>query len=166
MMSMINTYLDVEDTMQEIQVGNVFIQALEEWEGRPLKIAIGKDDQDGARFGGQTEDRVLVLSQEELDKLVAAANGLKRMLERDRANNDPDRVETLTKEDIVKTAKNFRWTRAMPKWTVIVNGVELPARPLVLETAGVPPNDRTNSHRAIAILKALGFDTRYEGRSV
>jgi hypothetical protein len=51
----------------------------------------------------------------------------------------------------------------MPKWTVIVGGRELPARPLVLEAAGVPPNDPTNSHQAIAILEGLGFETRYAG---
>lgn len=49
----------------------------------------------------------------------------------------------------------------MPKWTVIVEDRELPARPLVLEAAGVPPNDPTNSHQAIAILENLGFETRY-----
>jgi len=54
----------------------------------------------------------------------------------------------------------------MPKWTTIVDGTELPARPLVLEAAGVPPNDPTNSHQAVAILKNRGFDVRYEGKSV
>jgi hypothetical protein len=54
----------------------------------------------------------------------------------------------------------------MPKWTVIVGGRELPARPLVLEAAGVPPNDPTNSHQAIAILESLGFETRYAGEAV
>jgi hypothetical protein len=47
------------------------------------------------------------------------------------------------------------------KWTVIVNDKELPARPLVLEAAGVPPNDPTNSHQAVEILRRLGFETRY-----
>ena len=51
----------------------------------------------------------------------------------------------------------------MPKWTVVVENRELPARPLVLQAAGVRPNDTTNSHQAIAILESLGFDTRYEG---
>lgn len=54
----------------------------------------------------------------------------------------------------------------MPKWTVIVEDREFAARPLVLDAAGVPPNDPTNSHQAIAILKALGFETRYEGKAV
>jgi hypothetical protein len=67
----------------------------------------------------------------------------------------------LTKADILATARRFRWFRKMPKWTVIIGNRELPARPLVLEAAGVPPNDPTNSHQAIAILENLGFETRY-----
>jgi hypothetical protein len=76
------------------------------------------------------------------------------------------KVSVLTKQAIVSTAKNFRWNRQLPKWTVIVDGRELPARPLVLEAAGVPPNDPTNSHQAVAILKDKGFDVRYEGRVI
>ncbi len=76
------------------------------------------------------------------------------------------RVSSLTKENITVTAKNFRWNRQMPKWSVIVDGRELPARPLVLEAAGVPPNDPTNSHQAVAILKERGFDVRYQGRTI
>jgi hypothetical protein len=49
------------------------------------------------------------------------------------------------------------------KWTVIIGDRELPARPLVLEAAGVPPNDPTNSHQAVEILRRLGFETRYAG---
>lgn len=67
----------------------------------------------------------------------------------------------LTRGEILATANRFRWFRKMPKWTVIVEDRELPARPLVLEAAGVPPNDPTNSHQAIAILENLGFETRY-----
>jgi hypothetical protein len=67
----------------------------------------------------------------------------------------------LTRAEILATANRFRWLRKMPKWTVIVDDRELPARPLVLEAAGVPPNDPTNSHQAIAILENLGFETRY-----
>ena len=67
----------------------------------------------------------------------------------------------LTRAQILSTAARFRWFRKLPKWTVIVNNRELPARPLVLEAAGVPPNDPTNSHQAIAILENLGFETRY-----
>jgi len=76
------------------------------------------------------------------------------------------RVSALTKEDIRVAARNFHWRRQMPKWTVIVEGRELPARPLVLEAAGVPPNDPTNSHQAVAILKERGFDIRYQGKTI
>ena len=76
------------------------------------------------------------------------------------------RVAVLTKQAIVSAARSFRWNRQMPKWTVIVEGRELPARPLVLEAAGVPPNDPTNSHQAVAILKDRGFDVRYGGKTI
>jgi hypothetical protein len=52
----------------------------------------------------------------------------------------------------------------MPKWSVVVEGRELPARPLVLEAAGVAPNDPTNSHQAVALLKQQGFEIRYQGK--
>src|SRR5579862_4883488 len=76
------------------------------------------------------------------------------------------KVSTLTKQDISSAASGFRWNRQMPKWTVIVEGREFPARPLVLEAAGVPPNDPTNSHQAVAILKERGFDVRYQGKTI
>jgi hypothetical protein len=76
------------------------------------------------------------------------------------------KVSRLTKEDIASIAKGFQWNRQMPKWTVIVEGRELPARPLVLEAAGVPPNDPTNSHQAVAILQDRGFVVRYQGQIV
>lgn len=76
------------------------------------------------------------------------------------------KIASLTRKDIIQTAKTFTSGRRMPKWTAIIEGRELPARPLVLEAAGVAPNDSTNSHQAVAILKDLGFDTRYEGKSV
>lgn len=74
------------------------------------------------------------------------------------------RVSALTKENILYTAKQFRWTRQMPKWTVIVDGREFPARPLVLEAAGALPNDPTNSHQAVALLKDCGFTVHYQGK--
>jgi hypothetical protein len=77
--------------------------------------------------------------------------------------NSP-RVAALTKQEIASTARTFQWTRQMPKWTVIVDGRELPARPLVLEAAGVPPNDPTNSHQAVALLKDRGFVVHYQGK--
>ena len=76
------------------------------------------------------------------------------------------KVSVLTKQDIARAAKSFQWNRQLPKWTVLVDGRELPARPLVLQAAGVPPNDPTNSHQAVAILKDRGFDVRYQGRII
>ena len=67
----------------------------------------------------------------------------------------------LTRAEILRAASNLRWTRKGMKWTVMVGDRELPARPLVLEAAGVPPNDPTNSHQAVEILRRLGFETRY-----
>ncbi len=67
----------------------------------------------------------------------------------------------LTRAEILRAASKFRRTRKGMKWTVIVGDRELPARPLVLEAAGVPPNDPTNSHQAVEILRRLGFETRY-----
>ena len=75
------------------------------------------------------------------------------------------RVSALTRDDITAAAKRLRASRPA-KWTVIVEGQELPARPLVLEAAGVPPNDPTNSHQAVAILQEFGFDVRYQGEDV
>jgi hypothetical protein len=34
-----------------------------------------------------------------------------------------------------------------------------------LHAAGVPPNDPTNSHQAVAILKDHGFDVHYQGKA-
>jgi hypothetical protein len=76
------------------------------------------------------------------------------------------KVSVLTKEDIASVARAFQWNRQLPKWTVIVEGRELPARPLVLVAAGVPPNDPTNSHQAVAILQDRGFVVRYQGKIV
>lgn len=73
------------------------------------------------------------------------------------------RVSVLTRDDITAAAKRLRSVRSA-KWTVMVDGRELPARPLILEAAGVPPNDPTNSHQAVKILEEKGFDVRYEGK--
>ena len=88
------------------------------------------------------------------------------MMRKENARMASQRVEVLTKADILRTEKNFRWTRPLPKWTTIVNGRELPVRPLVLQAADVAPNDPTNSHQAVAKLKSFGFEVRYEGRAV
>jgi hypothetical protein len=74
------------------------------------------------------------------------------------------KVAVLTRLNITKAAQSFEWSKRMTKWSTIVEGKELPARPLVLHAAGVAPNDATNSHQAVAILKDLGFETRYEGK--
>jgi hypothetical protein len=76
------------------------------------------------------------------------------------------RIAALTREDITAAAKTFRFKRQLPKWTVVIEGQELPARPLVLRAAGVFPNDPTNSHQAIAILQGHGFEVRYEGNPI
>lgn len=76
------------------------------------------------------------------------------------------RVAALSREDITAAARTFRSNRQIPKWSVIVEGREFPARPLVLEAAGVPPNDPTNSHQAVALLKDRGFEIRYKGKTV
>jgi hypothetical protein len=76
------------------------------------------------------------------------------------------RVADLTREDITTAARTFRFGRQLPKWTVIVEGQELPARPLVLRAAGAFPNDPTNSHQAIAILQGHGFEVRYQGNPI
>lgn len=76
------------------------------------------------------------------------------------------KVSALTRQDIIAAAQKFTSTRRLPKWTALIDGREFPARPLVLEAAGVAPNDTTNSHQAVAILKDLGFETRYEGKPV
>ena len=67
----------------------------------------------------------------------------------------------LTRAQILRTASKFKWNRKGMKWTVIVEGRELPARTLVIEAAGASPNDPTNSHQAVEILNRLGFETRY-----
>src|SRR5271170_457387 len=74
------------------------------------------------------------------------------------------RVAALTRDDITAAAKRLRASRPA-KWTVMVEGRELPARPLILAAAGVPPNDPTNSHQAVKILEERGFDVRYEGKA-
>lgn len=76
------------------------------------------------------------------------------------------KVAALIRENITAAARTFRSDRQLPKWSVIVEGRELPARPLVLKAAGVAPNDPTNSHQAVALLKEQGFEVRYEGRTL
>jgi len=74
-------------------------------------------------------------------------------------------VRRLKRADIIRAAKSFNKFRSA-KWTVIVEGAEYPARPLVLEAAGVSPLDRNNSHQAVRKLQEEGFEVRYEGKKV
>lgn len=74
------------------------------------------------------------------------------------------KVAALKREDITLAARTFRSNRQMAKWSTIVEGREFPARPLVLAAARVPPNDPTNSHQAVALLRERGFEVRYEGK--
>lgn len=74
------------------------------------------------------------------------------------------KVADLTRQDIIKTARSFKWNRQLPKWTTVVEGTVFPVRPLVLEAAGVRPNDPTNSHAAVKKLEELGFVVRYGGK--
>jgi hypothetical protein len=48
------------------------------------------------------------------------------------------KVAALTRQDIIKAARNFRWHRQMPKWTTIADGRELPARRWYLMQRGFP----------------------------
>jgi hypothetical protein len=74
------------------------------------------------------------------------------------------KVAALTRQDVIKASRSLAWSKRMTKWSTFVEGKELPARPLILHAAGVAPNDATNSHQAVAVLKDLGFETRYEGK--
>ena len=74
------------------------------------------------------------------------------------------KVAAQTRQDVIKAARTLAWSKRMTKWSTVIDGKELPARPLILHAAGVAPNDATNSHQAVAILKDLGFETRYEGK--
>jgi len=76
------------------------------------------------------------------------------------------KVSALTKEDIASAARRFAFNHKAAKWTVLVEGREFPVRPLVLEAAGVPPNDPTNSHQAVKLLRDRGFVVRYEGKAL
>jgi hypothetical protein len=76
------------------------------------------------------------------------------------------KLTTVTRDEIIRVAKTFKANRRAPKWTVIVETVELPARSLVLEAGGLAHNDSMNSHQAAMILKRLGFEIRYDGKQV
>jgi hypothetical protein len=65
----------------------------------------------------------------------------------------------LTREEVLQAVSTLLET----EWAVIVDGRELPARPLVIEAAGARPNHPTNSHQAVRILEGLRFATHYQG---
>ena len=71
-----------------------------------------------------------------------------------------------TRQDIVYVARNFQWKEPLPDWTTVVNGRELPARPLVLKAARASDHDPTKTGEAIVILSDLGFEVRYKGTIV
>ena len=71
-----------------------------------------------------------------------------------------------TRQDIMDAARNFRWKQQLPDWTTVVDGRELPARPLVVKAARVSDHDATKTGEAAAILSDLGFEVRYKGRIV
>ena len=78
--------------------------------------------------------------------------------------NGSRKIDILTRELVVAFAREFVWSKRLPKWTVIVEGKELPIRPLVLQAVGALPNDSITSNAATAKLKSLGFEIRYQGR--
>ena len=75
------------------------------------------------------------------------------------------RVSALTRADITAAAKRLRGSRPA-KWTAIIDGRELPARAACSGGGRSTPNDPTNSHQAVAILKDFGFHVRYQGKNV
>jgi len=149
----------------EFVVGGVTVQALQEHEGCPFAIFVAEDG--SPIFDFQSKNRALSVSYKEFTQLLDAMTALKEMYEDDeRQAFHWFKVHKLTRDAVLRAARTFHGIRKTAKWTTVVEGVELPARPLILEAAGVPPNDPTNSHQAVAKLKALGFEVRYEGRTV
>ena len=69
----------------------------------------------------------------------------------------------VTRQDIINVARNFPWNGPMPNWTTVVEGRELPARPLALKAARVADNNPTNAGEAAVMLSNLGFEVRYKG---
>ena len=68
-----------------------------------------------------------------------------------------------TRQDVTDAARNFQWERQLPEWTTVVDGRELPARPLVLKAARVSDKNPTKTSEAAVILSDLGFEVRYMG---
>ena len=70
--------------------------------------------------------------------------------------------KAITRHDVDRAAEG---QELLPnaKWTVIVNGREVAARPLVLKACGELPNSKINSHKSVEILKKLGYKVMYQG---
>jgi hypothetical protein len=88
----------------------------------------------------------------------------RRKAERRKAERRVARSKIMaTKQDILNTARDFPWTAQLPYWTTVVDGKELPARPLVLKAARVSESNPLDEHAAAVILSDLGFEVRYKG---
>jgi hypothetical protein len=68
-----------------------------------------------------------------------------------------------TRQDIIDAARNFQWRGQLPIWTTVVEGQELPARPLVLKAARVSDKNPTKTVEAAVLLSDLGFEVRCKG---
>src|ERR1017187_4997656 len=71
-----------------------------------------------------------------------------------------------TRQDIMDVASNFQWKEPLPDWTTVIDGRELPARPLVLKAARASDHDPIKTGEAAVILSDLGFEVRYKGTVV
>jgi hypothetical protein len=71
-----------------------------------------------------------------------------------------------TMQDVMNVARNFQWKGHLPDWTTVIEGRELPARPLLLRAAKVSHNNPTNAEEAAVILSDLGFEVRYRGTTI
>ena len=71
-----------------------------------------------------------------------------------------------TRQDIMDVASNFQWKEPLPDWTTVIDGRELPARPLVLKAARASDHDPIKTGEAAVILSDLGFEVRYKGTIV
>src|ERR1035437_4471175 len=71
-----------------------------------------------------------------------------------------------TRQDIIDVARNFQWKEPLPDWTTVVDGRELPARPLVLNAARVSDHGPIETGEAAVILSDFGFEVRYKGTIV
>jgi hypothetical protein len=59
-------------------------------------------------------------------------------------------VDQLSREDILRCAKTSSMDSKNAEWTVVIEARDLPARPIVLTAAGVPPkrsNQFAHGHR-------------------